>query len=190
MILESAFAQVLSIASNPTFGDNNCARCQAALQVGKFLALAAPEEGPAFAVRVCEHFNFNKDCATQFGIFQLGSVITQVIANSDVGGLDGQVTPVLPSRTPSVYRDLTSACFQMICSHFLSGLCPAPTASPLNLTNWFAKPKPNPLPAAKKPSGKRMKVLHLSDMHIDPRTRLRLVVLTDEYVANILSRLR
>ncbi|OJT08975.1 hypothetical protein TRAPUB_109 [Trametes pubescens] len=147
VLLESAFAQVLSIASNPTFGDNNCARCQAALQVGKFLALAAPEEGPAFAVRVCEHFNFNKDCATQFGIFQLGSVVTQVIANADVGGLDGQ----------------------MICSHFLSGLCPAPTATPLNLTNWFAKPKPNPLPAAKKPSGKRMKVLHLSDMHIDPR---------------------
>lgn len=96
-LLESAFAQVLSIASSPTFGDNNCARCQAALQVGKFLALAAPEEGPAFAVRVCEHFNFNKDCATQFGIFQLGSVVTQVIANSDVGGLDGQVT-LLPSR--------------------------------------------------------------------------------------------
>ncbi|KAI0375428.1 sphingomyelin phosphodiesterase [Pilatotrama ljubarskyi] len=146
-LLESAFAQVLSIASNPTFGSNNCARCQAALQVGKFLAMAAPEEGPAFAVRVCEYFNFNADCATEFGIFQLGSVVTQVIANADVGGLDGQA----------------------ICSHFLSGLCPAPTATPLNLTGWFAKPKPNPLPAARKPSGRRMKVLHISDMHIDPR---------------------
>ncbi|CDO73191.1 hypothetical protein BN946_scf185007.g246 [Trametes cinnabarina] len=146
-LLESAFAQVLSISNSPAFGSNNCARCQAALQVGKFLAMAAPEQGPAFAVRVCEHFNFNKDCATQFGIFQLGSVITQVIANADVGGLDGE----------------------MICSHFLSGLCPAPAATPLNLTNWFAKPKPNPLPAHKKPSGKRLKVLHLSDMHLDPR---------------------
>ncbi|KAJ8462161.1 hypothetical protein ONZ51_g11074 [Trametes cubensis] len=146
-LLQSAFAQILSIASSPSFGSNNCARCQAALQVGKFLAMAAPEEGPTFAVRVCEHFNFNKDCATQYGIFQLGSVITQVIANADVGGLDGQ----------------------MICSHFLSGLCPAPTTTPLNLTNWFAKPKPNPLPERKKPSGKRIKVLHLSDMHLDPR---------------------
>ncbi|KAI0673559.1 sphingomyelin phosphodiesterase [Trametes maxima] len=146
-LLESAFQQVLSIVNSPAFESNNCARCQAALQVGKFLALAAPEEGPAFAVRVCQHFNFNKDCATQFGIFQLGSVITQVVANADVGGLDGQA----------------------ICSHFLSGLCPAPTTTPLNLTNWFAKPKPNPLPAAKKPSGKRLKVLHISDMHIDPR---------------------
>ncbi|KAI8981242.1 sphingomyelin phosphodiesterase [Trametes punicea] len=146
-LAEAAFAQVLSIASNPTFGSNDCARCQAALEVGKFLAMAAPEQGPAFAVRVCEHFNFNADCATQFGIFQLGSVVTQVIANADVGGLDGQ----------------------NICSHFLSGLCPAPSATPLNLTNWFAKPKPNPLPRPRKPSGKRLKVLHLSDMHLDPR---------------------
>ncbi|KAH9858229.1 sphingomyelin phosphodiesterase [Lenzites betulinus] len=146
-LLESAFAQVLSIAGNPTFGTNTCARCQAALQAAKFLALAAPEEGPALAVRLCEHFSFNSDCATQFGIFQLGSVVTQVVANADVGGLDGQ----------------------MLCSHFLGGLCPAATATPLNLTDWFAKPKPDPLPAAKKPSGKRLKVLHLSDMHIDPR---------------------
>ncbi len=102
---------MLSIASNPTFGDNNCARCQAALQVGKFLALAAPEEGPAFAVRVCEHFNFNKDCATQFGIFQLGSVVTQVIANADVGGLDGQVL-LLPSRASSCAEISPDATFR------------------------------------------------------------------------------
>lgn len=57
----------------------------------------------------------------------------------------------------------------MICNHFLSGLCPLPPTSPLDLTGWFAKPKPNPLPAAKKPSGQRLKVLHLSDLHIDPR---------------------
>ncbi|KAI0756580.1 sphingomyelin phosphodiesterase [Daedaleopsis nitida] len=146
-LLEAAFAQVLSIAKNPTFGNDNCARCQAALEVGKFLAMAAPEQGPALAVRLCEHFNFNSDCATQFGILSLGSVITQVAAHADVGGLDGQ----------------------MLCSHFISGLCPLPPTTPLNLTGWFAKPKPNPLPAPKKPSGKRMKILHISDLHIDPR---------------------
>ncbi|PIL31549.1 hypothetical protein GSI_06251 [Ganoderma sinense ZZ0214-1] len=145
-ILESAFQQILSIANNSNFG-TNCAKCQAGLQAGKFLALAAPELGPELAVRVCEHFNFNSDCATQYGIFSLGSVVTQVIAAADVGGLDGQ----------------------MICNHFLSGLCPLPPTSPLDLTNWFAKPKPNPLPAAKTPSGQRLKVLHLSDLHIDPR---------------------
>ena len=34
---------------------------------------------------------------------------------------------------------------------------------------WFAKPKPNPLPVLKQPSGERLKVLHVSDLHIDPR---------------------
>lgn len=56
----------------------------------------------------------------------------------------------------------------MLCQNFL-GLCPLPPTTPLNLTGWFAKPKPNPLPQAKKPSGQRLKVLHISDVHIDPR---------------------
>ncbi|TBU62077.1 Metallo-dependent phosphatase [Dichomitus squalens] len=145
-ILEAAFQQVLSIANNSNF-ETNCAKCQAGLQAAKFLALAAPELGPELAVRLCEHFDFNTDCPTQFGAQTLGATITQVIAEADVGGLDGQA----------------------ICSHFISGLCPLPPTTPLDLTNWFAKPKPSPLPAAKKPSGKRLKVLHLSDFHIDPR---------------------
>ncbi|OBZ68610.1 Sphingomyelin phosphodiesterase 2 [Grifola frondosa] len=120
LLLEQAFAQVLSIATNPVFGTDSCTRCQAALEVGKFLAMAAPEQGPALAVQLCEHFSFNKDCATQYSVDTIGAVVTQVIANADVGGFDGQ-------------------------------------------------PKPNPLPAPKTPSGKRLKVLHLSDMHIDPR---------------------
>lgn len=94
-----AFAQVLSIASNPVFGTDTCTRCQAALEVAKFLALAAPEEGPAFAVRVCDHFNFNGDCATEFDILGLGTVVTQVVANADVGGYDGQVG-LLGKRKP------------------------------------------------------------------------------------------
>ena len=109
--------------------------------------MAAPESGPDFAVSLCNHFNFNSDCATMFSRLGIGAVITQVVANADVGGLDGQ----------------------MLCQNFLS-LCPLAPATPLNLTNWFAKPKPNPLPAPKKPSGKKLKVLHISDAHIDPRT--------------------
>lgn len=67
--------------------------------------MAAPEEGPALAVRVCEHFNFNSDCATQFGILSLGSVITQVVANADVGGLDGQVRYLLTLATSAMLTD-------------------------------------------------------------------------------------
>jgi hypothetical protein len=108
--------------------------------------MASPASGPELAVQLCTHFNFNSACGTQFSRLALGSVITQVVANANAGGLDGQ----------------------MLCQNFL-GLCPLPPASPLNLTSWFAKPKPSPLPAPKKPSGKRLKVLHLSDLHLDPR---------------------
>ncbi|KAI0758376.1 hypothetical protein BC629DRAFT_1598051 [Irpex lacteus] len=42
--------QVLSIDSNPVFGNDTCTKCQASLEVAKFIAMAAPEEGPALAV--------------------------------------------------------------------------------------------------------------------------------------------
>jgi sphingomyelin phosphodiesterase len=59
--------------------------------VAKFLALAAPEQGPDMAVELCNYFNFSSTCGTQFSRLALGSVITQVVANADVGGVDGQV---------------------------------------------------------------------------------------------------
>ncbi|KDQ63152.1 hypothetical protein JAAARDRAFT_188759 [Jaapia argillacea MUCL 33604] len=146
LVLAHAIAQVQSIATNPIFGNSTCARCQAALEVGKFVALTTPDQGPALVVALCEYFNYSKTCETSYGPLALGPVITQVIANADVGGYDGQ----------------------SLCQNFLS-LCPVPPTSPLNLTSWFAKPKPNPLPPPKTPSGTRLKVLHLSDAHLDPR---------------------
>ncbi|KAJ7110353.1 Metallo-dependent phosphatase [Mycena crocata] len=145
-LLEQAFSQIVAISTNPVFGDSTCARCQAGLEVAKFLAMASPENGPALAVQLCLHFSFSTTCETTFGRLALGSVITQVISNANAGGYDGQ----------------------LLCQNFL-GLCPLPPATPLNLTSWFSKPKPNPLPAAKQPSGQRLKVLHLSDFHLDPR---------------------
>jgi sphingomyelin phosphodiesterase len=135
-----------AIHDSAFYAGNTCGACQAGLQVAKFVALANPALGPTLAVRACEQFNYSKTCGTSYGPRGLGPVITQVVANADVGGYDGQ----------------------MLCQNFL-GLCPLPPTSPLNLTGWFAKPKPNPLPAPKKPSGVRIPVLHLSDVHLDPR---------------------
>lgn len=56
----------------------------------------------------------------------------------------------------------------MFCAITLN-MCPIPPTAPLDMTGWFAKPKPNPLPLAKQPSGERLKVIHVSDIHIDPR---------------------
>ena len=114
---------MLSIAANPVFGSDNCQRCQAALEVGKFLAMAAPSEGPALAVRLCEYFDFNSDCATEYGVQTIGAVVTQVIANADVGGLDGQVGSV--SRSAPARPKLIVPCGNR-CSARTSSLACAP----------------------------------------------------------------
>ncbi|THH31903.1 hypothetical protein EUX98_g2280 [Antrodiella citrinella] len=145
LLLAHAIEQISSIATNPVFGDDTCTRCQAGLEVAKFLAMAAPSQGPTLAVAICNLFNFKSNCEDSFGLQTVGSIITQVVANADAGGLDGQ----------------------LLCNNFLS-LCPVPPVSPLNLTTWFAKPKPTAV-ASRKPSGKRLKILHVSDLHIDPR---------------------
>ncbi|THH11063.1 hypothetical protein EW145_g904 [Phellinidium pouzarii] len=149
-LLKQALRQIQLIASpeteNSPFLTDSCAACQAGLGFGKMIALAAPEQGPALAVGLCEAFDESSDCSTTVGPLALGNVITQVLANADVAGYDGQ----------------------LICNNFYN-MCPLPPTSALNLTGWFAKPKPNPLPPPKTPSGKRLKVLHLSDFHLDPR---------------------
>ena len=91
-ILEQAIAQVKSISTNPIFGTNQCARCQASLEVAKFLALSAPAQGPNFAVALCEYFNYSSTCETNYGPLNLGPILTQVVSFADVGGYDGQVS--------------------------------------------------------------------------------------------------
>ncbi|KAG9308606.1 sphingomyelin phosphodiesterase [Chiua virens] len=145
-LLNTAIAQIAAIATNPAFEGNKCAQCQASLEVAKFLVMAAPEQGPLLAEAVCEYFNYSDTCYDEYSVLALGSVFSQVVALANVGGYDGQ----------------------NLCSRF-DDLCPIPPAVPLNMTGWFAKPKPNPLPPPKQPSGERLKVLHVSDIHIDPR---------------------
>ena len=143
--------QIVSMSTNPIFLNSTCAACQAALDLAKIFVMIAPDQGPSLLVAVCERFNFTGfgNCETALGpLSGQGEDITQVLTFADVGGLDGQ----------------------MLCENFL-GMCPRAPTTPLDLTalNWFAKPKPNPLPPPKPASGKRLKVLHLSDAHIDPR---------------------
>ncbi|KAG1747527.1 sphingomyelin phosphodiesterase [Suillus occidentalis] len=144
-LMEQALAQIQAIANNPIFGNDTCTKCQASLAVGKMLVLGAPEQGPLLAEAVCQYFNYSTTCYNEYSNLALGSTFSQVLAFADVGGYDGQ----------------------NLCSHF--NLCPVPPTAPLNMTGWFAKPKPNPLPPPKQPSGQRLKVFHISDIHLDPR---------------------
>ncbi|KAF8274298.1 sphingomyelin phosphodiesterase [Lactarius quietus] len=147
LILQSAIAQAQGLFVNPAFTNDSCALCTATFEIAKFLSLAAPEQGPAFFVFLCQKFGLSNSCNTTYGATTYGSVLTQVFANADIAGYDGR----------------------MICQGFIAKSCTLPPTPPLNLTGWFAKPKPNPLPSPKQPSGERLKVLHLSDFHIDPR---------------------
>lgn len=129
-------------------GASNCTKCQQALAVAKSVALVAPTRVPGMLVSLCEKFQFesNATCVDDYAATNTGAIWTQVLAFADVTGLDGKY----------------------ICNDLSKSFCPAPTVSPLNTTNLFPKPKPaNAVaPAA---SGERIKVLHLSDFHLDPR---------------------
>ncbi|KAJ6467127.1 Metallo-dependent phosphatase-like protein [Mycena vulgaris] len=137
--------QLITSPSSPSspFINDPCAACQAALLPAKIAFLAAPSEGASISIALCEALGLQgstEACEVGFGQFGLADVLTQVISNADA-----------------------------ICFEFANGACPRPPTTPSNLTGWFAKTKPDPLPAPRTPSGERLKVLHLSDFHIDPR---------------------
>jgi hypothetical protein len=77
--------------ANPVFESNTCAQCQALLEILKFISLAAPERGPDLVVVLCGVYKLSSTCEAIYGRLGVGTVITQVIANADVGGYDGQV---------------------------------------------------------------------------------------------------
>ena len=146
-LLQGAFKNISSIILGDTVV-GNCSKCQASLGVAKVLAQNAPTRVPTLLVQLCETFKFssNATCTDNYAATSFGAIWTQVLALADVTGLDGQY----------------------ICNDLSSTFCPTPKTSPLNVTSLFPRPKPTnvSIPVA---SGKRVKVLHLSDFHLDPR---------------------
>lgn len=57
------------------------------------MSLAAPEKTPDLLVALCNLLNLTSPaaCSGNYGRLGVGAVITQVLANADVGGYDGQV---------------------------------------------------------------------------------------------------
>ena len=143
-LLQAAYTNITAIIESNTTA-TNCTKCKAALSVGKTVAQYVPESVPDLLVKLCEVFQFssNATCVDDYAAGSFGAIWTQILALADVTGLDGQY----------------------ICNDLNSKFCPAPTLSPLNLTGLFPKPKPRHAKAPKA-SGKRVKVLHLSDFHL------------------------
>lgn len=127
-----------------------CQQCKTALTIAKPAALYAPALVPEAMVSLCQHYQFksNTSCVETYATSNLGAIWTQVLANADTRGLDGEY----------------------ICSSLSSTFCSRPHTSPLNTTTLFPKPKPvNALERVPGASGQRVKVLHLSDVHLDAR---------------------
>lgn len=146
-LVQAAVTDITSIIQSKEIV-GNCSKCLAALSVAKIVAQVTPARAPDAMITLCERFQFssNATCAENYAAGSFGAIWTQVLAFADVAGLDGQY----------------------ICNDLSSTFCPAPTTSPLNVTGLFPKPKPANA-TAPLASNKRVKVLHLSDFHIDPR---------------------
>lgn len=143
-----ALAQIYEINDGQGIA-GNCSKCVASLNVLKSLALVIPERVPETLVTLCKHYSWHnaETCEEDFETTTFGAVWTQIIALGDVSGLDGRY----------------------MCNSFWPNSCTKPPAYPVvNATSMFAKPKPANA-TAPKASGKRVKVLHMSDLHLDPR---------------------
>ena len=147
LLVKAAIANITGIIESGNDA-SNCSRCQAALVVAKGVAQVAPTKVPDLLVALCKQFKFssNATCTNNYAATSFGAIWTQVLVFADVNGLDGKY----------------------ICDDLSKTFCPAPTVSPLNTTRLFPKPKPANAKAPKA-SGEHVKVLHLSDFHLDPR---------------------
>ncbi|KAK9850336.1 hypothetical protein MYU51_012249 [Penicillium brevicompactum] len=135
------------IGTNST---DHCTKCKRALAAAKPAALHAPALVPNAMVDLCKAFAFhsNETCEQDFATNAFGPIWTQVLAYADVEGLDGEY----------------------ICHSLDKKYCAAPKTSPLDTSKLFPKPKPaNANELIPKASGERVKVLHLSDFHLDAR---------------------
>ncbi len=148
ILVQGALTQIREIISGNGGITGNCSKCVAALNVGKIVAQISPQSVPAALVALCQSTGFasNSTCQNTYTASSFGQIWTQVLSLADVSGLDGRY----------------------ICNSLSSTFCPAPSTIPLNTTGLFPKPKPANA-SAPPPSGKRVKVLHLSDFHLDPR---------------------
>lgn len=150
--IQDAIDDIKDIISSDSSA-SNCTKCKHALSKAQHAARVAPELVPAALVRLCTSSGYDSadSCKESFEATTFGAIWTQILALADVKGLDGQY----------------------ICNHLSSDYCDTPLTEPLDLSGWFPKPKPADYESrVPKPSGKRVKVLHMSDFHLDPRYKV------------------
>ena len=147
-MISDVLTQIKGVIASTSF-DSNCSKCVAALSVAKEAAWLAPTLVPDAMVSLCNDTGLHSasTCLEDFRADTFGAIWTQILAFANVTGADGKY----------------------ICNSLSSTFCP--TQPPIQLNVTFPKPKPENC-TAPKATGKRVKVLHMSDFHLDPRYKI------------------
>jgi hypothetical protein len=149
-------------------GNDSCATCLSALALGQTLARSAPHHVPGVLQTLCERFAF---LGTASGL-ALSDVCRRTYAPAALGASYTQVLS---------YANLTSAsadgCY--LCHYVAKGACPLPAPRVFDaafLDAWFggaskraALTRRQLAPRSPATPGKTLRVLHFSDIHVDPR---------------------
>lgn len=104
---------------------------------------------PTLLINLCQKYQFsdNTTCALRYSSTVLGPWLTQIVARMDVSTGD----------------------MQTLCALQLGGFCPLPKPVPIDESKWFSKPKPASANLSPPDSGKIIRVIHISDTHLDSR---------------------
>lgn len=121
-IISNVLDQVGKILTDDNL-KTNCSKCTAALSAVKSAAQLAPSLLPDAMVKFCVSSGYDSEssCKEDFEATTFGAIWVQILALADVSGLDGQY----------------------ICNHLSSDYCPQPAVTPLDINDWFPKPKPD-----------------------------------------------
>ncbi|KAF9166053.1 hypothetical protein DFQ26_008807 [Actinomortierella ambigua] len=127
-----------------------CQMCRQGLQLAQVFAQKAPDMVPGTLRVLCRKYSFLRLDACDGLLARLGPQLVEIFSDLKVNSTDGYY----------------------FCSYTFPGSCPTPQhqSSSTTLSTLFPKPKPQNA-VQPPPSGKRFKVLHFSDWHLDPLYR-------------------
>lgn len=146
-LIEDVKANVSAIIKSGG-SETRCSKCKRALAAAKPAALYAPLLVPDALINMCKTFGFQSEeaCEEKYAPQASGAIWAQVLAYADLEGLDGQY----------------------ICHYLKNDFCEQTQTRDLDTSKLFPKPKPAQVQVPKA-SGERVKVLHMSDFHLDAR---------------------
>ncbi|ODN78055.1 hypothetical protein L202_05136 [Cryptococcus amylolentus CBS 6039] len=145
-LYENITAQIQGIVTGE---GANCTKCIDSLTAASTLAKKAPQHVPDLLVHLCNYYSFTTP--TKCNVYSAnaqGPFYAQMLAYADVGGYDGQY----------------------LCQNFITASeCERPPLPEFKGEDFWTKPKPtNATPPIPKGTD-RIKILHMSDFHVDPR---------------------